>query len=596
MSHDALIVYATKDKVIADAICNRLENRKIRCRIAPRDLSMDGRHGRKIVDVLSNCHVIILVLSPDMGYSADEKMFIEKASSKSIPMLTYWIEDELSKYLMVNCGHEAHWLDVMDHVNEGALDRFIDMAAKIAGFVSQVPTDSTTIADGQSRRDDHAMVPSGNNDLVPGQAIETSSGTRYIIEKLIGKGAQGKIYQANASGGIKAVKWYNPNMATDGRKIVIESLISNGPPDETFIWPEDIVLCPGVPGFGYLMRMIEPGYISINDLVKCTKRPAFSMLATIGFNISNSFERLHSKGLCYADISPGNIFINADSGDIRICDNDNITVDGDVKCVLGTPKFMAPEIVCGKSAPNIHTDKYSLAVLLFYMLFNGHPLEGRRSAQADLHDKAVFSRLFGSEPLFIFDPEDRSNRPLPGKQDDPIIFWGIYPKFFRELCMRAFNENIRTPQEVRVSENDWMITLMKMRESIFHCRACGAENFYDVDALRSNGGKPGFCLSCREKLSLPPRMRIRDHILMLEDGVSIYSYHMNGFPDLSLPMARINHIQPHDGRIELKNLSQDKWIVMSPDSGHMEIEPGGCLTVSNGLRIKLGKIEGDIRV
>ena len=38
MAHDVFISYSSQDKAVADAACARLESRKIRCWIAPRDV------------------------------------------------------------------------------------------------------------------------------------------------------------------------------------------------------------------------------------------------------------------------------------------------------------------------------------------------------------------------------------------------------------------------------------------------------------------------------------------------------------------------------------------------------------------------------
>ena len=46
---------------------------------------------------------------------------------------------------------------------------------------------------------------------------------------------------------------------------------------------------------------------------------------------------------------------------------------------------MAPEIVRGQAKASTETDLFSLAVLLFYMLFMHHPLEGAREAANEEH-------------------------------------------------------------------------------------------------------------------------------------------------------------------------------------------------------------------
>ena len=63
---------------------------------------------------------------------------------------------------------------------------------------------------------------------------------------------------------------------------------------------------------------------------------------------------------------------------MAIVDCDNIGLDEGHIAVLGTPRFMAPEIVHGESMPCAATDLYSLAVMLFFLLMHGHPLDGRR--------------------------------------------------------------------------------------------------------------------------------------------------------------------------------------------------------------------------
>jgi serine/threonine protein kinase len=109
--------------------------------------------------------------------------------------------------------------------------------------------------------------------------------------------------------------------------------------------------------------------------------PTFRALATAGLNLSHNYLLLHSQGLCYRDISFGNAFFDPDNGDVLIADNDNVSVDGaGALGVLGTPRFMAPEVVRGDALPSTQTDLFSLSVLIFYMLMVAHPLEGEKEA------------------------------------------------------------------------------------------------------------------------------------------------------------------------------------------------------------------------
>ena len=60
-------------------------------------------------------------------------------------------------------------------------------------------------------------------------------------------------------------------------------------------------------------------------------------------------------------------------------------------------------------------------MVLFYLLMHGHPLSGVRTDAsrswergARTSETELLLRNFGTEPVFIFDPGNPSNRPLPG--------------------------------------------------------------------------------------------------------------------------------------------------------------------------------------
>ena len=47
---------------------------------------------------------------------------------------------------------------------------------------------------------------------------------------------------------------------------------------------------------------------------------------------------------------------------------------------------------------------------------------------------------FGLNPLFVFDPENPSNSPLPG---DPMnVWWPLYPEHFRRVFTHAFTTGL----------------------------------------------------------------------------------------------------------------------------------------------------------
>ena len=99
----------------------------------------------------------------------------------------------------------------------------------------------------------------------------------------------------------------------------------------------------------------------------------------LAYKIALQFALLHDSNRAYCDISGSNIMANEDPSIASVCmiDIDNIYIPGgDSGNVLGTSRYMAPEIMNKQLPPDIFTDDYSLAVILFELLRIGHPYVG----------------------------------------------------------------------------------------------------------------------------------------------------------------------------------------------------------------------------
>lgn len=437
-----------------------------------------------------------------------------------------------------------------------------------------------------------------NQILQIGQTVWSDSGVNYNVESFLGGGRQGEVYKATIDGKPMALKWYFPTMATEEQHKSLERIVGIGKPSDKFLWPEMIVIDSYIPSFGYIMPLRDPKYKGIVDLMNRKVDTSFKALATAGIYLSDSFYQLHSKGLSYSDISFGNVFFDPVSGDVLICDCDNVTIDGtDSGCVLGTPRFMAPEIVMGKAKPSSDTDRFSLAILLFYMFFISHPLEGKKEAAIKCFDLPAMRKLYGTEPLFIFDPKDRGNEPVPGMHDNAIIFWPIYPKFLRDLFTKTFTEGIKDSKNGRVRESQWRSAMSDLRDAIFYC-SCGAENFFDEKYVRE--GKKQHCWSCNKDLTYPPRIEIGKNVdkktVMLNFDTKLYPHHVsNLIYDFSKPVAIMNQHPRNPNIWGLKNIGSEKWIMTSRDGKINDIEPGRSVPISVGVKINFGSIEGEIK-
>jgi eukaryotic-like serine/threonine-protein kinase len=425
--------------------------------------------------------------------------------------------------------------------------------------------------------------------LQNGQIVRThSSGIPCAVKRFIGGGGQGEVYEIDLHGQSLALKWYFPQYLPYDPTLQhrISTAVGSGAPSDRFLWPIELVNVPGTSGFGYLMPLRGQEFNGLVDLLAGRIHPSFRALTTAGRQLADSFLQLHSKGLCYRDISHNNVFFNPETGDVLICDNDNVSIVGEEAAVLGTGRFMAPEVVRGEALPNRETDLHSLAVLLFWMLMMHHPLEGRLEAVMMVRDEL---RLFGLDPKFIFDPKDESNRPEPGYQDNALIFWPLYPQFLRDMFTMAFTQGLQDPSR-RIAESLWRSIMVRLRDTIFDCPHCRHENFYDQQ-------NPGtyVCWNCRRTISAPVRLTIGKQTIVLNPDTQLYPHHVDNrrLYDFSRPVAGVVY-DPDGDRWGLRNLSPTPWKITGADGSNAELPNGRTLVLRAGYKINFGTAEGEI--
>src|ERR1051326_3827487 len=200
------------------------------------------------------------------------------------------------------------------------------------------------------------------------------------IVELVGEGGQGLVFRALLSTGAPlAVKWYRPLMDTPTQRMAITELVNLRLPHPAFLFPFDLVESTqaGIAGFGYVMPWMESRFITFSQAVH--EQPlSLATMAKIARKLAEAFDALHRSGLCYRDINFGNLWIDPIRGDLAIIDNDNVGTDAGHASVWGSHKFMAPEVTRREKRPSTVSDLHSLAVLLFFLLMHGHPLDGTK--------------------------------------------------------------------------------------------------------------------------------------------------------------------------------------------------------------------------
>ncbi|GBU28944.1 hypothetical protein R84B8_02506 [Treponema sp. R8-4-B8] len=426
-------------------------------------------------------------------------------------------------------------------------------------------------------------------DLKMGTSFKTKKGeTIKILEKL-GEGGQGTVYKVSYNGKIKAFKFYHHNFIKNSIKFYqnLENNINKGAPTAAFLWPQDITE-KTEKGYGYIMDLCPPEFKEFS-LFLLAKEKFASVTAMInsGLYIIEAFRELHNSGYSYQDLNDGNFFVNPKNGEVLICDNDNVVEYGKNLGVAGKCRYMAPEVVIGKALPSVHTDKYSLAVILFLLLMGNHPLEGKR-AYIPCTTEEIERKIYGEEPLFIFDRDDTSNGPVHGINNNSTKRWPLYPSYIREKFMEAFSQTALNDPSKRIIEKEWLKIFIRLRSEIYKCKNCG-EIFF-ADPARETP-----CHACKtiqrfEHYITLPKMNVAIH-----ERTKLFECHINPDSDDFRSIAAETVFNEATGSFEIKNKSKKTWLRIDANGKQTSKTSGKTVPVQAGTQIIFGNAKGEIK-
>lgn len=132
MSHDVFISYASADKVIAFSICEALENRGVKCWIAPRDI-LRGSYGAAIIKAIKKSKLMVIVLSSHANQSEHVHREVERAADKGVNIYPVRIEDVLPSEDLELFISSEQWLDAFPSPLEKHLDQLTENVKLLLG-------------------------------------------------------------------------------------------------------------------------------------------------------------------------------------------------------------------------------------------------------------------------------------------------------------------------------------------------------------------------------------------------------------------------------------------------------------------------------
>ena len=310
-----------------------------------------------------------------------------------------------------------------------------------------------------------------NIEDLTGATITAESGNKYILTKQAGNGAQGVVYEESHDKYM--VKLYYPSGSVSIDSDVVERLkfIKSVNMPNNFVSVVDIITQPYI---GYVMDKVA-GHKPLNAYLIPDHNMTFSEWYNqglglyervfVGYVIAKAFGELEKSNLSYCDISGNNILIKIGKGaSVKMIDIDNIYIAGKGKSsVLGTPRYIAPEVINRQKNPDVLSDNYSLAVLLFELLRTGHPYISDDILDGSPEDEE--NALLGTSDYV---DESNSSNMLP----EDIVFTDRLKTLFRHCFVDGKKNRLSRP-----SATEFEYALLEASNKLIKCPSCGAWHY-----------------------------------------------------------------------------------------------------------------------
>jgi hypothetical protein len=114
MPYDVFISHSSKDRLTANAVCNRLESAGIRCWMAPRDIIPGEGWSAAIMRGIDASKVMVLIFSENANTSAHVRREVAHACDHEVTVIPMRIRDVIPKEGLKYYLDELHWLDALN--------------------------------------------------------------------------------------------------------------------------------------------------------------------------------------------------------------------------------------------------------------------------------------------------------------------------------------------------------------------------------------------------------------------------------------------------------------------------------------------------
>jgi serine/threonine-protein kinase len=210
---------------------------------------------------------------------------------------------------------------------------------------------------------------------------------RYRLVSLVGRGGMGEVYRADdlTLDQTVALKFLPAGIAASDTRLAQfhnELRVARQVSHKNVCRLHDLGEAEG-------RRFLTMEYVDGEDLASSLRR--FGRLlpdkaVQIARQLCAGVAAAHERGVLHRDLKPANVMLDG-NGDVRITDFGIATAAADTGAeIVGTPEYMAPELLAGKPA-SIQSDIYALGLILFEVFTGTRAFEAKTIAELrQLHE------------------------------------------------------------------------------------------------------------------------------------------------------------------------------------------------------------------
>jgi len=261
------------------------------------------------------------------------------------------------------------------------------------------------------------------------QVKEAAELGAYTLEARIGSGGMGEVWRARHRMLIRpaAVKLIRPEIAAKAdHELLMRRFEREARATSALSSPHTVQLFDfGVAADGtlyYVMELLE-GFNLEQLVMRFGPQTAERVVYILG-QLCSSLAEAHRNGLVHRDIKPANVFLTRPDGAadfVKVVDFGLVKVDSlepqkdEPKLTVtgmsvGTPAFMAPEVIAGAEKTDHRLDLYSVGCVAFWLLTGRLVFEGNSMTVIADHLRTPPPR-----------PSSRVELPIPRELDELIL-------------------------------------------------------------------------------------------------------------------------------------------------------------------------------